>query len=128
LHTCVIIRYKYGRHMDPWDPPQSPHITSHHFTPPPSLSSILFQPPHHMERLQVKASLNNEASKLVEEGMDEWTPHGVRRPHHQAGWPPPLTPIKRLLLHLLHTLQNTQKTYHQLEIPKSKYGLRILSF
>jgi hypothetical protein len=81
-----------------------------------------------MERRQVKASLNNEASKLEKEGMDEWAPHGAGQPHHQAGWPPSLMPIKRLLLPLLHTPQNTKKTYPQLEIPKSKYGLRILSF
>jgi hypothetical protein len=103
-------------------------ITSHHFTPPPSLSYILFQPPHHMERRQVKASLNHEARKLEKEGMDEWAPHGASRPHHQAGRPPSLVSIKRLLLPLLYTPQNTQKTYPQLEIPKSKYGLRILSF
>jgi hypothetical protein len=81
-----------------------------------------------MERHQVKASLNHEARKLVKEGMDEWDPHGDGRPHHQAGQAPSLMPIKRMLLPLLHTPQNTQKTYPQLEILKSKYGLRILSF
>jgi hypothetical protein len=74
-----------------------------------------------MERRQVKASLNNEARKLVEEGKDEWAP--------PPGRPASLShAYKRLLLSLLHTSQNTQKIYSQLEIPKSKYGLRILSF
>jgi hypothetical protein len=81
-----------------------------------------------MEHRQVKASLNNKARKLVEEGMDEWAPHGVGRPHHQAGRPPSLAPIKRLLLPLLHTPQNTQKIYPQLKIPKSKYSSEFLVF
>jgi hypothetical protein len=69
----------------------------------------------------VKASLNNEARKLEKEGMDEWAlPPGRPASLSRA--------YKRLLLPILHTPQNTQKTYPQLEISKFKYGLRILSF